>query len=335
MRLRHIEVFHAVMQTGSVSKAAELLGISQPAASKVLGHAESALGFRLFERIKGRLRPTAEAAILFVEAEKIQQGMGQVRSLAENLQRRPEGRLHIGCLPSLALSITPRAVKAFRELHPTLTCQLETGHIDGLVRALRARQIDLALTFAPREHAGIRMQLLGEVELLYLGPVRGPGNFDLATLDPAELVRIADSDIVGRTVSEALGAVGVTGRVDDQLRDLLRGVRARGRSRRCGDRRRADGGRDGAPRPAPAPHPAAHDGRRRRADPRQRSDPRLLRRLREDPEGRLRAQRRLAPRAAGKRLSAARRTSAWRPRIPSVPGSQGLRSISMWTKSPR
>ena len=211
MRLRHIEVFHAVMQTGSVSKAAELLGISQPAASKVLGHAESALGFRLFERIKGRLRPTAEAAILFVEAEKIQQGMGQVRSLAENLQRRPEGRLHIGCLPSLALSITPRAVKAFRELHPTLTCQLETGHIDGLVRALRARQIDLALTFAPREHAGIRMQLLGEVELVYLGPNPGPGEFDLATLDPGELVRIADSDIVGRTVSEALGAVGVTG----------------------------------------------------------------------------------------------------------------------------
>jgi DNA-binding transcriptional LysR family regulator len=211
MRLRHIEVFHAVMQTGSVSKAAELLGISQPAASKVLGHAETALGFRLFERIKGRLRPTAEAAILFVEAEKIQQGMGQVRSLAENLQRRPEGRLHIGCLPSLALSITPRAVKAFRERHPTLTCQLETGHIDGLVRALRARQIDLALTFAPREHAGIRMQLLGEVELAYLGPDPGPGDFDLATLDPAALVRIADSDIVGRTVGEALTAVGVAG----------------------------------------------------------------------------------------------------------------------------
>ena len=112
MRLRHIEVFHAVMQTGSVSKAAELLGISQPAASKVLSHAESALGFRLFERIKGRLRPTAEAALLFVEVEKIQDGMGQVRSLAENLQRRPEGRLHIGCLPSLALSTDNAAMIA-------------------------------------------------------------------------------------------------------------------------------------------------------------------------------------------------------------------------------
>ena len=211
MRLRHIEVFHAVMQTGSVSKAAELLGISQPAASKVLGHAETALGFRLFERIKGRLRPTAEAALLFVEVEKIQEDMGQVRSLARNLQRRPEGRLHIGCLPSLALSITPRAVNAFRKLHPTLTCQIETGHIDGLVRSLRSRQIDLALTFAPSEHAGIRLQTLGEVELAYLGPTPGRGDFDLATLDPAQLVRIPDSDVVGRTVSEAIGRLGVAG----------------------------------------------------------------------------------------------------------------------------
>ena len=211
MRLRHIEVFHAVMQTGSVSKAAELLGISQPAASKVLGHAETALGFRLFERIKGRLRPTAEAALLFVEVEKIQEDMGQVRSLAHNLQRRPEGRLHIGCLPSLALSITPRAVNAFRKLHPTLTCQIETGHIDGLVRSLRSRQIDLALTFAPSEHAGIRLQTLGEVELAYLGPTPGRGDFDLATLDPAQLVRIPDSDVVGRTVSEAIGRLGVAG----------------------------------------------------------------------------------------------------------------------------
>lgn len=211
MRLRHIEVFHAVMQTGSVSKAAELLGVSQPATSKVLSHAESALGFRLFERIKGRLRPTAEAAILFVEAEKIQLGMGQVRSLAQNLRRRPEGRLNIGCLPSLALSITPRAVKAFRALHPTLTCQIETGHIDGLVRALRARRIDLALTFAPSEHAGIRLQTLGEVELAYLGPAPGRGDFDLATLDPAELVRIPDADVVGRTLSETMARLGIAG----------------------------------------------------------------------------------------------------------------------------
>ena len=82
---------------------------------------------------------------------------------------------------------------------------------DGLVRALRSRQIDLALTFAPREQAGIRMQMLGEVELAYLGPTPGPGDFDLATLDPAELVRIPDSDVVGRTINEAMARLGIAG----------------------------------------------------------------------------------------------------------------------------
>lgn len=54
MRLRHIEVFHANKQTGSISKAAALLGVSQPAASKVIHHTEAALGFKLFKRVKQR-----------------------------------------------------------------------------------------------------------------------------------------------------------------------------------------------------------------------------------------------------------------------------------------
>src|SRR4051794_36524508 len=110
MRLRHIEVFHAVKQTGSIGKAAALLGVSQPAASKVLQHAESALGFKLFERVKGRLQPTVEAEVLHVEVAKLHQGLEQLRMLSANLRRFPEGRLRIGCLPSLGLSIMPRAI---------------------------------------------------------------------------------------------------------------------------------------------------------------------------------------------------------------------------------
>ena len=58
MRLKHIEVFHAVMQTGSVSAAARLLHVTQPAVSRTLQHAELQLGFPLFERVRGRLTPT-------------------------------------------------------------------------------------------------------------------------------------------------------------------------------------------------------------------------------------------------------------------------------------
>lgn len=65
MRLRHIEVFNAVMQTGSVSAAARLINITQPAVSRTLQHAELQLGFALFQRARGRLTPTNEALALF------------------------------------------------------------------------------------------------------------------------------------------------------------------------------------------------------------------------------------------------------------------------------
>ena len=50
MRLRHIEIFEAIRRTGSLTEAAAALHISQPAASKLLAHAEAQLGFKLFER---------------------------------------------------------------------------------------------------------------------------------------------------------------------------------------------------------------------------------------------------------------------------------------------
>ena len=55
MRLRHIEVFNAVMQTGSVSAAARLINVTQPAVSRTLQHAELQMGFALFQRARGRL----------------------------------------------------------------------------------------------------------------------------------------------------------------------------------------------------------------------------------------------------------------------------------------
>ena len=55
MRLRHIEVFHAVMQAGTISGAAQLLHISQPAVTKVLQHCELQLGMALFDRVRGKL----------------------------------------------------------------------------------------------------------------------------------------------------------------------------------------------------------------------------------------------------------------------------------------
>lgn len=64
MKLRHLEIFYAVMTCGSLSRAAESLNISQPAASKALKNAELKLGFKLFQRVRGKLLPSSEALTL-------------------------------------------------------------------------------------------------------------------------------------------------------------------------------------------------------------------------------------------------------------------------------
>ena len=64
-KLRQMEVFRAVMLTGSMNGAAKLLFVSQPAVSRLIAHAEQSLGLQLFARDKGKLTPTPEAQRLF------------------------------------------------------------------------------------------------------------------------------------------------------------------------------------------------------------------------------------------------------------------------------
>ena len=65
MRARQLEVFTAMMKAGTVTAAAQMLNISQPALSQILIHTEDNLGFLLFNREKGRLFPTPEALELY------------------------------------------------------------------------------------------------------------------------------------------------------------------------------------------------------------------------------------------------------------------------------
>jgi len=64
MRIRQLEAFRAVMLCQTVTKASEMLHISQPAATRLIADLEESIGFTLFERIRGRLIPTPEAQTL-------------------------------------------------------------------------------------------------------------------------------------------------------------------------------------------------------------------------------------------------------------------------------
>ena len=79
INLRQIEAFKGVIENGTVSRASQLLNISQPAMSKLIAHLEADTGLRLFDRVKGRLAPTEHAMRLYEEVGRIFAGVRQLR----------------------------------------------------------------------------------------------------------------------------------------------------------------------------------------------------------------------------------------------------------------
>ena len=120
INLRQIEVFTAIMRTGSVTKAAKTLNVSQPSVSKVLKHTEARLGFPLFKRISGKLYPTPEAEILYSESARIDEDVDHLSQLAFELRDGGVGRVRFGCPPSLATHVLPMGIEAFRARCPDI-----------------------------------------------------------------------------------------------------------------------------------------------------------------------------------------------------------------------
>lgn len=166
--LRHIEVFHAVYQTGSLSGAARLLGVSQPSVSKVLRHAKSQLGLPLFKVVKGRLIATDEADRLFEEAAAVQARMATLLEAAANLRRADHGRIRVAAIHSLGLHILPQAVARFAARFPHLSFEIRTCHTEELADTLHARTADLTIGYDAARHPRLANVPLGSGELVIL-----------------------------------------------------------------------------------------------------------------------------------------------------------------------
>ena len=95
MNLRQLEAFRAVILGQTVTRAAEMLCISQPAATRLIASLEEDIGFSLFDRIKGRLQPTPEAMTLYQEVQRSLLGVERIARTAQDiLWRRTKLGLH-------------------------------------------------------------------------------------------------------------------------------------------------------------------------------------------------------------------------------------------------
>ena len=161
IRLRHLQCFLAVAQARNLRRAAETLAVSQPAVTKTLNELEDILGVRLFERGRGGARPTPQAELFLRHAT------ASLESLAQAVDTMLRGRdeappLRVGALPTVAPSVLPRVLRAYRAARPGAELRVITGRNTQLLAALRGRELDAVIgrLAEPDEMVGLTFELL-------------------------------------------------------------------------------------------------------------------------------------------------------------------------------
>jgi DNA-binding transcriptional LysR family regulator len=151
MKLHDLHVLMAVVQAGSMSKAAALLHTTQPAVSRSIAELERTVGVRLLERTPQGVEPTACGRALLNGGVAIFDDLRQAMNNIEFLAEPTAGEVRIGCTPILAASFVSAVVDRLSRRYPRMVFHLVTGYLEPLRRELSERSVDFLIVrrFAP------------------------------------------------------------------------------------------------------------------------------------------------------------------------------------------
>ena len=145
MRLRDLHVFSTVVRLGSMAKAAQELGVSQPSVSEVIADLEHALGVRLFDRKSQGVEPTAYGAALdrrsVAAFDELRQSIRDIEFLADP----GTGELRLGCPESISAALLQPVVEQFMRRYPQVVIDVDTVNTLSFAQKLRQRELDVVL----------------------------------------------------------------------------------------------------------------------------------------------------------------------------------------------
>jgi DNA-binding transcriptional LysR family regulator len=145
MRLRDLHVFSTVVRLGSMAKAAQQLGVSQPSVSEVIADLEHALGVRLLDRKSQGVEPTVYGEALEKRSVAAFDELRQSIRDIEFLANPAKGELHLGCPESISAALLLPIVRRFVRQYPQVVVDLDTVNTLSFAQKLRDRSLDVVL----------------------------------------------------------------------------------------------------------------------------------------------------------------------------------------------
>lgn len=185
INLRHVEVFYAIMRAGSITEAARVLNVTQPAVSAALKQLESRLKMSLFDRVGGRLQPTPEAKALLPDVAEIFGRIGAVERLSQDLASGARGTFSVAATPPLCDGFVAKAVATFIARRPGVKIALQSIASAVVLDRVINREIDLGVVYEPVVSSAVQVEQLSLGTIGCILPARHP-------LARRRAVRVAD-----------------------------------------------------------------------------------------------------------------------------------------------
>lgn len=203
LNLRQVEAFKAVIEQGTVGRAADVLFVTQPAVSKLIAHLEEESGLTLFERIRGKLAPTREGMLLYSEIDRIFSGLRQVEQAVDSIRREQEKTLSVGVLPALSGSFIRRVTMEFLNDFPGVKVSIQSRSSLFLADWLVRKQIDVALVGSAVDNPNVNPEPFVEHPLVCAMPKNHP----LANREEIYFNEISDQPLIAFSESSQTRAL--------------------------------------------------------------------------------------------------------------------------------
>lgn len=170
MRLRHIEAIQAIVQTGNLGHAAELLHVPVATLSATLQDAEQQLGFMLFSSVRGRLQATRETQLLEPHINDVYLQLEPLRRLADSLRQHHEPVLRVVCSDTLAQPLMPSSIATLKRRFPDTPITLSNQPFAEIVRHLLLDEADVGFSLHAPQLAGVECVALAQGKVQLLAP---------------------------------------------------------------------------------------------------------------------------------------------------------------------
>jgi LysR family nitrogen assimilation transcriptional regulator len=222
MNLRRLKYFVKVVDVGSLTQAADLLYIAQPALSQQIATLEGEVRRQLLVRTKRGVTPTEAGQALYRHAQAILRQCDQALLEMAAVSQGVSGHASVGLAPgTAATTLALPLLRRMRALHPGVVLYLNENYGTTLSELIMNGRMDLAVLYGNRPVHGLTFLPLLDEELFLVGPSAASGPVRLAELRDVELFLPRPYNIVRKLVDENFARAGMTARVVAEIESAI------------------------------------------------------------------------------------------------------------------